>query len=51
MKRNIPFIGAVCLAIIALLNLFVGHRILVGSASIGLLILVTWLYFFTKEKE
>ncbi|MGX9290851.1 hypothetical protein ACSLGF_06430 [Bacillus sp. A015] len=50
-KRALPFIGAIFLAIIALLNLFIEQRIVVGSVSIGLFILITCLYFSTKEKE
>ncbi|MBR0577685.1 MULTISPECIES: hypothetical protein [Bacillus] len=50
-RRILPIIGVIFLAIIALLNLLLEQRVIVGSVSIGLFILITCLYFVTKEKE
>ncbi|GIN90245.1 hypothetical protein [Siminovitchia terrae] len=48
-KKRLPLIGALFLAIVALFNIFSDNEALKGFISISLFFVVLFLYFLTKN--
>ncbi|WP_313432608.1 hypothetical protein [Siminovitchia terrae] len=48
-KERFPLMGTSFLGIVSLFNLFSGNEVLVASISLGLFLLVLFLYFLTKN--